>query len=284
MSATTRSWLGESIHSLPNLTPMLIDSHCHLESFVKAKTLRETLDRAKAAGVGKLIAVGTDIDDWAAYRDLAAAYPNFIYHTVGLHPCHVETGWHDAVVAIGPMFIDRTMPVALGEIGLDYFRLPAEANEASELKKLQEAAFRQQLTLAYQFECPVVVHSRAAFADTVRMIDESGVDWEKVVFHCFSEGPDEVRELNRRGGRASFTGILTYPSAGAIRAAAEAQGLDKLMLETDCPYLAPQAVRGQVNEPAHLAHIARYAAGMFGVSLEELTRTTEANTRAFYGM
>lgn len=263
---------------------MLIDSHCHLETFVKAKTLGEVLERAKAAGVGAMIAVGTDIDDWAPYRDLAAAYPGFIYHTVGLHPCHVEAGWHDAVVAIGPMFADRTTPVALGEIGLDYFRLPKDAEDAAESKKLQEAAFRQQLSLAYQFDCPVVVHSRAAFADTVRMIDESGVNWKKVVFHCFSEGPDEMRELMKRGGRASFTGILTYPSAGAIRAACEVQGLDKLMLETDAPYLAPQAVRGQVNEPAHTAHIAAYAAKMFNTTVEEIARITEANTRGFYGL
>lgn len=262
----------------------LIDSHCHLESFVKEKKLREVLERAKAAGVGAMIAVGTDLEDWALYRDLAKAYPGVIYHTVGLHPCHVETGWHDAVVAIGPMFIDATAPVALGEIGLDYFRLPKDAYEAEQVKKLQEAAFRQQLSLAYQFDCPVIVHSRAAFADTVRMIDESGVDWKKVVFHCFSEGPDEVRELNKRGGRASFTGILTYPSAGAIRAAAEAQGLDRFMLETDSPYLAPQAVRGQANEPAHTALIAEYAAKMFNVSLEELTRITEANTREFFSL
>lgn len=263
---------------------MLVDSHCHLESCVKQKTLRDVLARAKEAGVGKMIAVGTDLEDWAPYRDLAAEYPGVIYHTVGLHPCHVDERWHDAVVAIGPMFADRTQPVALGEIGLDRFHLPKDPEDAAETMRLQHAAFRQQLTLAYQFDCPVVVHSRNAFAETVRVIDESGVDWRKVVFHCFSEGPDEVRELNRRGGRASFTGILTYPSAGNIRAAAEAQGLDKLMLETDAPYLAPQPVRGQTNEPAHVAHIADYAAKLFNVSREELDRITTANATAFFGL
>ena len=262
----------------------LIDSHCHLESFAKAKTLPSVLDRARAAGVGGIVAVGTDIGDWALYRDLAAAHPGFIYHTVGLHPCHVEPSWHDAVTAIGPMFTDRTAPVALGEIGLDNFHLPKDPEDAAELKRLQEAAFRTQLALAYQFDCPVIIHSRAAFADCVRMIDESGVDWRKVVFHCFSEGADEVREINRRGGFASFTGILTYPGAHNIRAAALEQGLDRFMLETDSPYLAPQAVRGKPNEPAHLAHIAEYAAKLFGVSVEELTRVTEANTRRFFGL
>lgn len=260
----------------------LIDSHCHLSGFVKDKTLPAVLERARAAGLGTLIAVGTDLDDWALYRDLAAAHPGFIRHTVGLHPNHVEASWHDAVAALGPFFADRIEPVALGEIGLDYFRLPADADEADELKRLQQAAFRTQLALAYQLDCPVVIHSRAAFDDTVRLIDESGVSWNRVVFHCFSEGPDAVRTLNTRGGFASFTGILTYPSAKDIRVAAEAQGIDRFMLETDCPYLAPQAVRGKVNEPAHLALIADYAAALFGVSRDELVRRTEATTRAFY--
>lgn len=276
--------LTPSAAAPPHPAMPLIDSHCHLESFVKRKTLPEILTRAREAGVGAMVAVGTDIDDWALYRDLAAAHPGFIHHTVGLHPNHVEADWHDAAVAIGPFFADRTAPVALGEIGLDYFRLPADAEEDSDLKRFQQAAFRQQLSLAYQFDCPVIIHSRAAFDDTVRLIDESGVDWKKVVFHCFSEGPDAVRTLNARGGRASFTGILTYPSAKEIRAAAEAQGLDRFMLETDCPYLAPQAMRGKENEPANLALIADYAAALFGVSREELTRRTEATTREFFGL
>lgn len=262
----------------------LIDSHCHLKSFLKDGTLSEKLENARAAGVEKLIAVGTDLEDWAVYRDLAAKYPGFIYHTVGLHPCHVDETWRDAVIALGPMFADRTMPVALGEIGLDHFRLPAHPEDAAELKQFQVAAFRQQLELAYQFDCPVIVHSRSAFAETVRLIDESGVDWRRVVFHCFSEGPEEIRELNRRGGRGSFTGILTYPSAGNIRAAAEAQGIDRFMLETDAPYLAPQAVRGKPNEPANLAHIAEYASKLFNLPVEELIRISERNTREFFGI
>lgn len=263
---------------------MLVDSHCHLSAFVKDGSFPDVLARAKAAGVERMIAVGTDLDDWSLYRDLAAAHPGVISHTVGLHPCHVDERWHDAVVAIGPMFADRTMPVALGEIGLDRFHLPKDPEEAAATMRLQHAAFRQQLALAYQFDCPVIVHSRQAFAETVAVIDESGVDWKKVVFHCFSEGPEQVRELNRRGGRASFTGILTYPSAGDIRAAAEAQGLAALMLETDSPYLAPQAVRGRTNEPANLAHIADYAASLFGTNRGEIARISTANASAFFGL
>ncbi|MDR2981164.1 MAG: TatD family hydrolase [Puniceicoccales bacterium] len=262
----------------------IIDSHCHLESFVRNKTLAVTLDRAKAADVKEIICVGTDLKDWSLYHDLARDYPGTLHYTVGLHPCHVDEAWHDAVSALSPWFMDTTLPLALGEIGLDNFHLPKDADSARALQKMQEEAFRQQLAIAYQLDCPVVIHSRNAFADCVRLIDESGVDWRKVVFHCFSEGPDEIMELNKRGGRGSFTGILTYPSAQNIREAALAQGLDRLMIETDAPYLSPQPTRGKPNEPAYLRHTAEAAAKLFGISLDTLADITEANTRAFFGM
>ena len=115
------------------------------------------------------------------------------------------------------------------------------------------------------------------------MIDASGVDWKKVVFHCFSEGAAEIGELNARGGFGSFTGILTYKNADAVRAAAKAQGLARLMIETDAPFLAPAPHRGKPNEPAYLKHTAEYAAGLFGVSLDELAASTTATAKAFYG-
>ncbi len=133
-----------------------------------------------------------------------------------------------------------------------------------------------------QWAIPIVF--AVAFAECVALIDESGVDWHKVVFHCFSEGPEEIALLNQRGGRGSFTGILTYPSAANIRHAALAQGLDRLMLETDSPYLSPQPVRGQPNQPAHLRHTAEKAAEIFGISLDQLAARTTANTKAFFGL
>jgi TatD DNase family protein len=117
----------------------------------------------------------------------------------------------------------------------------------------------------------------------VDAIDASGVDWNRVVFHCFSEGEAEMLELARRGGRASFTGILTYKNADAVRAAAKAQGLARLMIETDAPFLAPVPHRGKPNEPAYLRHTAEFAAGLFGVGLDELAGATTATARAFYG-
>lgn len=257
----------------------LLDSHCHLDVFVRDNTLGAVLERAATAGVPQCICVGTEREDWTLYHDLSQSHPGRLYYTVGLHPCNVDEGWRDATATLSPRFSETLAPVALGEIGLDNFRLPKEAIEQ---RKRQLEAFRTQLALARELDVPVVIHSRHAFVECVREIDASGVDWRKVVFHCFSEGADEVREINRRGGRASFTGILTYPSANGIREAALAQGLERFMLETDAPYLAPQPVRGQVNEPAHIRHTAEFAARLFGVSLETLADAATASTREFF--
>ncbi|MDR2512212.1 MAG: TatD family hydrolase [Puniceicoccales bacterium] len=263
---------------------MLIDSHCHLESFVRANALDEVLGRAAAAGVGAMICVGTEPGDWSVYRDLAADHPGCLYHTVGLHPCSVDEGWRDALAGLCGCFADAVKPVALGEIGLDYFHLPKEAEAQELVKARQLAAFREQLAIAARLGVAVVIHSREAFGDCVREIDASGVDWARVVFHCFGKGAGGAAELNRRGGRASFTGTLTYPKAENVREALLAQGVERLMLETDSPYLSPQAVRGQRNEPAHLRYVAEAAASLLELPLEELAARTVANTRQFFAL
>ena len=261
----------------------LLDSHCHPEYALKAGRLAAWVQECRAAGVEGVVAIGTDLKDWSEYRDLASAQPDFFRHTVGLHPCHVEEGWEDIVAAISPYFADRTHPAALGEIGLDYFRLPADVAEAEQIKAWQQEAFRRQLSLAYQFDCPVVIHSRHAFDDCVRLIDASGVDWRKVVFHCFVEGPEQVRQINQRGGRASFTGIITYAKSEEIRQALKAQGLARLMLETDAPYLAPQSVRGKENTPAYLPEICAKAAELLGLPADEVAEVATRNAREFFG-
>ena len=259
-----------------------IDSHCHLLGFKRKKELDATLARAKAAGVSRFITVGTSPEDWVAYREMHAAYPGTIDYTVGLHPCHVEEGWEDAVGQISSFFMPPHAPVALGEMGLDYFHLPKDLVQAGEVILEQEAAFRQQLLLASELDCPLIIHSRSCFDETVNLIDASGVAWERIVFHCFSYGPEEIRQINQRGGRASFTGIATYKSAKNVREAVHTQGIGRLMLETDCPYLTPEPHRGKPNEPAYLAHIAERCAEALAMPLETLAAQTTANTVAFF--
>lgn len=265
----------------------LIDTHTHFESFAHKGTLADALTRAKEAGLEATITIGTSPDDWSLYRELAQKNPGFVHYTVGVHPCSVDERWSEAVAQIEGFWSDAPvpLPVGLGETGLDRFHLPKDNGaEAEKIFRWQRAAFAAQLEIVRRLRCPLVVHSRGAFRDCVEMIDASGVDWTKVVFHCFTEGEAEMAELMRRGGCGSFTGVLTYKSADAVRAAAKLQGLSRFMLETDAPYLTPMPHRGKPNEPAYLKHTAEFAAEVFGVSIAELAAASTANARRFFGV
>lgn len=227
--------------------------------------------------------IGTDTDDWTLYAELAERYSQVEY-TVGIHPCSVEEGWEKSAEQIKGFWDRGVKPVGLGEIGLDRFHLPKDEEEAKVVFERQMAAFEAQLAVAKELGCAIVVHSRGAFAESVETIDRSGVEWEKVVFHCFSEGPGEMKQLMDRGGWGSFTGIITFKNAESVREAAKLQGLERLMIETDAPYLAPMPHRGKPNEPAYLAHTAAYCAELFGVTPEVFAERTSANAKAFYGM
>jgi TatD DNase family protein len=271
----------------------LIDTHTHLDSFARNGTLPGALQRAGEAGVGAMITIGTDTDDWILYRDLARDHPGRVHYTVGLHPCSVGADWAGRAAqleafwggAVTPLAAaPYPVPVALGETGLDRFHLPKDPAEAEKILGWQKEAFAAQLALMKRLDCPLVVHSRGAFAECVAMIDAAGVDWRKVVFHCFTEGPVEMAELTQRGGFGSFTGIITYKTAENVRAAALAQGLDRLMIETDAPYLTPMPHRGKPNEVSYLRHTAEFCAGMFKESYEELAERTTANAKRFFGL
>jgi len=282
----------------------LIDTHTHLDGYDRAGTLPAVLTRARAAGLDAMIAIGTATDDWTFNQSVARENPGYVHYTVGQHPCNVEADWEKAQAQVegfwgrarplgapASLSVDGASagpavppyPVALGEIGLDRFHLPKEPAEAEVVLARQKAAFTEGLKLGKKLGYPIVIHSRGAFAECVAMIDASGVDWSKVVFHCFAEGEAEVKVLMERGGFASFTGILTYKNAPNVRAAAKAQGLARLMVETDAPYLTPMPNRGKPNEPAFVRHTAEYAAQeVFNVSYEELAKVTTANARRFF--
>lgn len=268
----------------------LLDTHTHLDGFARAGVLDAVLARAREAGVTEMISIGTESDDWGLIRDLAAAHPRVVHYSVGLHPCCVRENWADEVAQIEAFWnVTPTRPghrpVALGECGLDRFHLPKDdAAKADRVFGWQCAAFEAQLIITKRLACPVVVHSRGAFAESVAMIDASGVDWTRVVFHCFSEGPAEMKQLVERGALGSITGVLTYKNAENVREAAKVQGLGRLMLETDAPYLTPVPNRGKPNEPAFMRHTAEYAAALFGVSVDELAETTTKTARRFFGI
>ena len=263
----------------------LIDTHTHLESFARRGELPAVLQRAAAAGVEAMITVGTDVDDWALYRDLAGRHAGVVHYAAGLHPCGVDEGWAVRLAQLEGYWRTTPRPVALGEIGLDRYHLPKDDPAAAQrILGWQRAAFAEGLALARRLDCPVIVHSRETFGECVDLIDASGIDWRRVVFHCFSGGPEEIDALNRRGGRGSITGIITYKNADSIRAAARAQGLGRLLLETDAPYLSPLPHRGKPNEPGYVRHTAEFCAGLLGVDYDRLAEATTQNARAFFGL
>ena len=263
---------------------MLIDTHTHLEGFARHGELEAVLTRALEAGVTRMITIGTEPGDWALYREIAAAHPAAVRYTIGLHPCSVDESWESAVAQL-ESWVPGTAaaPVAVGETGLDRFHLPKnDLARAEQLIEWQRLSFRAHLRVAAARDLPVVVHSRGAADECIELIDASGFDWSRVVFHCFTEGPDLMRRINERGGRGSFGGVATYKSAGIAREAALAQGLDRLMLETDAPYLTPEPHRGKRNEPALMRHTAEALAKVFGLDLATLARATSENACAFF--
>ena len=171
----------------------------------------------------------------------------------------------------------------MGEVGLDYFRLPKCQQDAKSNIQFQKQAFELQLQIAADLDSPVVIHSRSAFEDCVQMIDQSKVAWSKVVFHCFSGTMEQMSKINERGGWISFTGILSYGANQELREVFKQCNLDRVMLETDSPYLAPVPKRGQENTPAYLAFLGSFAAKILGMDELEFAKKVYANSEEFYG-
>lgn len=263
--------------------PAFFDSHTHLESFVRQGQLPDLLQRARQAGLVGMVTVGTDPEDWDLYRSLAAEHRDLVHYSVGLHPCHVTGRWEEEVASIPAFFSGPDpRPVALGETGLDRFHLPKDETEAARIWGWQEASFARHIAWAEEWDCPLIVHSRGAFPECLDQLTASRVKPERVVFHCFTEGPEEMKALRDWGGRASFTGIATYKSAGHVRQAAAVQGWDQLMVETDAPYLAPVPHRGKPNQPAWVVHVVEGLAAEAGMPVGDLAAQTVAAARDFY--
>ena len=261
-----------------------IDSHCHLDGFLKKGELVSVLQKAEESGVHQMIAIGTEPYDWDINHDLKLEFPSRIDYTVGMHPCYVKPGWHKLVDKLKAYFHKAQKPVALGEIGLDYYHLPIDQSEAEAHKMEQHDAFEAQLAIARELDCPVVIHSRDAFEQTLHMIDNSEINWTKIVVHCFSYSSEQIKQIIKRGGRASFTGIVTYKNAPNVKQALIEQGVDRLMIETDSPYLTPEPHRGKSNQPAYVADIGLKCAAYFGLEVETFAQKLAENTRSFFGL
>jgi TatD DNase family protein len=244
---------------------MWIDHHCHLPA---APEHLGWLRDARAAGVDAVVDVGTDVAGSRGAIERAAGVHG-VWATAGVHP-------HDAAGGIEGLEELLAAPevVAVGECGLDYHYLhsPAEA---------QREAFAAQVELAHRHDLALVIHSREAWDDTFAVLREAGTP-ERTVFHCFTGGPIEARRCLDAGAHLSFSGIVTFPSAGELRDAAQLCPIDRLLVETDSPYLAPVPHRGRPNRPEHVAVVGRFVADLRGLPAEELAAAATATTRALY--
>lgn len=261
-----------------------IDSHCHLHPFYKKGKIDEILMRASSACVDQMITVGTTYEDWIIYRELVKQYPVNINYSVGLHPCYVNKNWRQQTDHILKFWQKKPRPCALGEIGLDYFHLPSDLQKSNEIISLQKNCLLFQLKMAKDLDCPVIIHSRDAFFDCIELIEISGVDWKKVVFHCFSEGEAEMEQLLKLGGTASFTGIITYKKNDKIISSIKLLGEKNVMLETDSPYLSPEPFRKSQNEPSMIPVIGKKASEILDVTEESLAQNSKTKTLKFFNL
>jgi TatD DNase family protein len=254
----------------------MIDSHTHLVLCDGAES--ELVAAAREAGVGRMLAVGMDAETNPAA--IAAAERNEgVFASVGRHP-NEATGFDDAAAAEIVRLGAHEKVRAIGETGLDYYRDSASPDE-------QRRAFAAQIEIARDLELPIVIHARDPEGGT-EAVDEifatldARAAGHPVILHCFS-APLRAADAAERGWYCSFAGNVTYPKSEALRVAAAAVPEDRILVETDAPYLTPQAKRGTRNEPANVVAIARVVAEARGVSYEELERAVEANARALFG-
>jgi len=243
---------------------ILVDSHCHLDDARFDADREAVIERARLAGVAMMLAIGAGPPHLDAAIRLAERHEN-LYATVGVHP-HEASHWDGEAAKRLRELAAHPKVVAIGEIGLDYhynFSPPAE----------QRKAFEEQLGLAREWNKPVVVHTREAWRDTLDLLGGAASG----VMHCFSGGPADAEACLERGLYISFAGIVTYPKAVNVQEAARLVPLDRLLVETDAPYLAPAPFRGQRNEPAFVRETAARIAALKGVSLEAVAAATTAN-------
>ena len=252
----------------------MIDSHTHLDLCAQddPQLTAELVARAGTAGVERILTVGIDGRSCRAALAAAESFPQ-VYAAVGRHPNEAR-GFDDADLAELRALAAHERCVAIGETGLDFYREGAPAAD-------QERAFRAQIGLARELGKPLVIHTRAAEQPTLDLLraEAQGVE---VIMHCFSM-PERVEECVREGWWISFAGNVTYPSAQDLAGAAERVPPERLLVETDAPYLAPQAVRGKPNEPSYVVHTAGFLAERRGVAREELEQVLEQNGARLFG-
>ncbi|WP_351009686.1 YchF/TatD family DNA exonuclease [Shewanella sp. S1-58-MNA-CIBAN-0166] len=248
---------------------MLIDSHCHLDRLKAAPdsaSLQFIMDNAKAQGVDYLLCVNVRQQGFEAMRDKMSAFNN-VFLSSGVHPLDVQEGLNIEDIK---RFAQDPRVVAIGETGLDYFY-------SNDTKTLQQQCFEQQISLAVEVNKPLIVHTRDAREDTINMLKAGHADKVGGVLHCFTENWEMAKAAIDLGFYISVSGIVTFKNAGELRSVIRQVPKDRLLVETDSPYLAPVPHRGQENQPAYVRDVAEFVAELRGEKFEELAQYTTDN-------
>jgi TatD DNase family protein len=238
--------------------------------------VEQVIQRSIAAGVTGWITVGTDLEDGRKAVELAARFEN-MFSAVGIHPHEAKSADQKAIAELKGLAKNKKV-VAIGETGLDYhydFSTPQQ----------QRDCFVRHLEIAEELNLPVIIHYREAFDETVKILESDGVGVKKVVFHCFSGSAEQAKAVLEKGWYISLTGVVTFKNAEKAREVAKIVPIDRLMIETDAPYMSPEPMRKQkVNEPALLIHTARFIAELRGMELADFAKQVTATTKRFFSL
>jgi len=254
----------------------LIDTHCHLTFDDLACDIDGVVARSRRAGVTGWVTVGTDPQHNQKAVELAQNFEN-MYAAVAIHPHDAKTVTAPTIAQIKELAQNEKV-VAIGETGLDY-------HYNHSLHHDQTRVFIEHLKIAADFNLPVIIHCRKAFDETIQILEEHAGTVKKVVFHCFSGSAEQAKIVLDNGFYISFTGVVTFKNAEKTRRAADVVPLDRLMVETDCPYMSPEPMRKQkVNEPALMVHTAKCLAELKRMDLADFSRQITATSRAFFAL
>jgi TatD DNase family protein len=250
---------------------MFIDSHCHLDFPEFTENLPEILANMKLAGVVKALCISVDMPDFPKVLELAKNYPH-LYASVGVHPDYENT--EEPSIEWLVKMAAHPKVIAIGETGLDYYRMKDRTYDEMEW---QRDRFRIHIRAALESDKPLIIHTRSASEDTIAILREEGADRVGGVMHCFTESRDVAKAAMELGFYISFSGIVTFKNALEIKDTCRFVPLDRLLIETDSPYLAPVPHRGKQNEPAWVSHVAQYIAQLKGVTPSEIGQITSQN-------
>ncbi len=255
---------------------MFVDSHCHLSFPGLRENLPSILADMRQAQVEQAICICTQMEEFEDVHALAMAHEQ-LWSTVGVHPDTEDMREPDVDELV--RLAARPRVVAIGETGLDYYRLYGRSVADMEW---QRERVRTHIRAARQEGKPLVIHTRSSAADTLRVLDEEGAEQAGGVFHCFTESAEVALAAIERGYHISFSGIVSFKNAQDLRDLLKLLPLDRLLIETDSPYLAPVPFRGKTNTPAYVPHVAKAVAEAVGLPVPELAALTAANTRRLF--